>query len=265
MGNSMKSAIATLVFHPPERSLQQWSEYKHMLHFVEYDVISGSTTSTSWQTKTSHRTCYTIISPRTKKSQNDARRFIVFSHGNASDIISMMPWARNVADTLLNVSIVLYDYEGYGQSTGQPSEQGCYRSLTMVIQDLGTRYGITGKQILLVGQSLGTGVVVDYAAETHWPYPIVLISPYKTIVSVALESSAHTPIDQFESIKKMDRLICPVKIYHGNQDRLIHPNHSEALFEKVKDKTYAPTYFQDADHNDILNYIDWRDLLPLWE
>lgn len=62
---------------------------------------------------------------------------------------------------------VSYDYIGYGMSEGEPSEENCLKSLSLVV-DYYNNY-----KELLIGQSLGTGVVVDYVSTNEWTLPII--------------------------------------------------------------------------------------------
>jgi pimeloyl-ACP methyl ester carboxylesterase len=201
------------------------------------------------------------VPPSDESKLDEKSQILVFSHGNASDILSMLPWAEHVA-FLSGRFVVLYDYEGYGLSSGSPSESGCYQSLAKVIDYLIKQFRVNKEQMLLMGESLGTGVVVHYAWENKWIKPIVLISPYKTIVSVAIDSFMHTPMDQFESISKISELQCPVKIYHGKKDQLIPVEHARALLSKLPQQYYiAPTYFKNADHDNILSFIHPMELV----
>src|SRR5258705_194298 len=87
--------------------------------------------------------------------------------------------------------------------------------------DFKNNMNIEEKNIILIGQSLGTGIVIDYVSKNKWDSPIILISPYKSIISVVCDSSIVKPIDKFQSLKKIKSITCPVKIFHGKEDKTI--------------------------------------------
>src|SRR5277367_3033812 len=67
-----------------------------------------------------------VISPKLKQDdQTPIKNFIVFSHGNATNIYSMYPYCLNLANKTNSVTCV-YDFPGYGLSEGSPTEKGCY-------------------------------------------------------------------------------------------------------------------------------------------
>ena len=59
--------------------------------------------------------------------------------------------------TRLKVNIMSYDYCGYGQSSGKPTEGNLNRSCAVAYEKLRERYGVRPEQVILYGQSIGTG------------------------------------------------------------------------------------------------------------
>ncbi|AGC01951.1 Alpha/beta hydrolase family protein [Acanthamoeba polyphaga moumouvirus] len=183
------------------------------------------------------------------------KKYIVFSHGNASDIYSMFTYLRQLSNDL-NVGILAYDYVGYGLSREEkPSEQKCYDSIETVINFLLDEYKLDKKNIYLVGQSLGTGIVMDYVSKNEWDTPIIIISPYKSICRVVLDTSCVRPIDKFRTINKLGDITCPVKIFHGENDQLINISHAKEIYENLFDQSFEPVWLPNTDHNDILEKI----------
>ena len=84
--------------------------------------------------------------------------------------------------TVNNVNVVIYDYVGYGLSSkNTPTESLCYESLEVVVKYLTNVLNINMSNIYLVGQQLGTAVVIDYAWKNYWKNPIMLISSFKNV------------------------------------------------------------------------------------
>ena len=61
--------------------------------------------------------------------------------------------------------VVAFDYQGYGLSEGEPSESACYQDLACVVDYVNRALLTPNRNIYLVGQSLGTGVVIDYVSK----------------------------------------------------------------------------------------------------
>ncbi|AUV58436.1 alpha/beta hydrolase [Bandra megavirus] len=183
-------------------------------------------------------------------------KYIVLSHGNGSDIYTMYEWCKYLSDEL-DVGIISYDYVGYGLSQDNiPTEEKCYQSLEVAINYLLQEYNLDAKNICLIGQSLGTGIVIDYASKNNWEYPIMLISPYKSICRVVFDSCCITPIDKFRSSSKLHKIHCPVKIIHGMCDELINIGHGKELYYQLNNKSLDPVWIPETGHNDILDKID---------
>jgi pimeloyl-ACP methyl ester carboxylesterase len=185
---------------------------------------------------------------------NHPNKVIIFSHGNSSNIYTKAPYLKRLSD-LLCINIICYDYPSYGDTNGLPTEKNCVECLNIVIEDTLNYY----KNIILVGQSLGTGIVIDYVSNHKWLSPILLISPYKSIPRVITDNSiadSFTSQHCYQSIDKISNAICPIKIVHGEKDTLIPMSHANDLYILVANKQFLPTFIPDTGHNDILGKID---------
>jgi len=192
-------------------------------------------------------------------------RIIIWSHGNGCINEEMYSYLQLLADQFL-LKVVSYDYQGYGNSKGECSEENCYDDLESVVNHFITQENHKKNEIYLIGHSLGTGVTIDYVSKSNWTNAIVLISPYESMLNVVVdENTAYTSssLDMFNSKSKLDNVKCPVKIYHGKNDNLIKVKHSENLFKVLSNKTIQPTYFENCGHNDILQRIRLDELMGI--
>jgi len=194
----------------------------------------------------------------------NSKKYIIFAHGNACSMYTLSYYFRNICE-ISKVNVISFEYPGYSVCPGTPSEYTCGQNLNILIDHLINEKNIKQKNIYLVGQSIGTGIVANYVATHDWSNSIMLISPYKTIASIVLKDNFINNIlksffDMFETINKVDKINCPVKIVHGEKDELISIDHGKEIYEKLKYKL-APTWLQDANHNNILNLIDY----DVWE
>lgn len=245
MGNilsSYENSANQLIFCPPNTPKKY---FQHLVGVNNYYVMKDSNT-----------TCLLVRPERWTRNC----KCIVFSHGNGSDIYTMYEYVRYLAD-LTNSDVYIYDYPGYGLSEGKVSEQGCYNSLKKVMDYVRTQY--QDSDITMLGQSLGTGIVMDFASKYSWMTPIILISPYKSMGRVLTDSSmcsAIQSIDKFGTYYKLDTIDCPVKIFHGTKDTLINISHAKDLYDNLKDRSLKPMWLEGIGHNNILEAIDIRDI-----
>lgn len=189
-----------------------------------------------------------------------AKKVLIFSHGNGCDVCGMSNYLERLANNL-GITVVCYDYSGYGLSEGRACEEKCYEAINNVVTHYRRSY--LEKDIILVGQSLGTGVVTNYVSTNNWFSPVILISPYKSIPRVICDTSCAESSfrhNTFSTVYKLDKIKCPVKIFHGKEDEVISSSHSEYIFEHLPIKTFQPTYYDGIGHNDILNVISLEEL-----
>jgi uncharacterized protein len=147
--------------------------------------------------------------------------------------------------------LIALNYRGYGGSSGSPTEAGLITDAQTVHGFALTRY--TPEQLVLWGESLGTGVAVALAA-TRPVARLVLESPYTATVEVAASLYPFVPVrllmkDQFRSDQRIAQVRVPVLILHGARDRIIPIRFGERLYELVP----GPKQFirlPDAEHND---------------
>ncbi|KAJ6357024.1 hypothetical protein OIU78_005005 [Salix suchowensis] len=91
---------------------------------------------------------------------------LLYSHGNAADIGQMYHIFTELSSHL-NVNLMGYDYSGYGQSSGKPSEHDTYSDIEAAYECLEETYGVKEEDIILYGQSVGSGPALELA--THYP------------------------------------------------------------------------------------------------
>ncbi|KAF5957363.1 hypothetical protein HYC85_004588 [Camellia sinensis] len=163
---------------------------------------------------------------------------LLYSHGNAADIGQMY-------DLLLELSIHLrlnimgYDYSGYGQSTGKPSEQNTYADIEAAYKCLEESYGAKQEEIILYGQSVGSGPTLDLAVRLPRLRAVVLHSPILSGLRV-----------MYPNIDKIPLVKCPVLIIHGTSDEVVDCSHGKQLWELCEEK-YEPLWLKGGNHCDL--------------
>ena len=172
---------------------------------------------------------------------------ILFSHGNAEDIGMIEPLARRLRD--LGVNVLTYDYQGYGTSSGSPSEENAYEAIDAAYDYLLTEKRTDPKRIILHGRSLGGGVAVDLASRKPVA-GLILESTFTSAFRVVTRYPLF-PFDKFENIKKIENVTSPVLVIHGTNDRTIPAYHGRLLFETANEPKQA-LWVEGAGHDNVI-------------
>ncbi len=194
-----------------------------------------------------------FVPPRDSGARSDgagAPTVIVFN-GNAGHRgfradLAMGLQARGLA-------VLLFDYRGYGGSTGSPTEAGLAEDARAVRRFVASRADVDVSRIVYFGESLGAGVAVGLAVESP-PAALVLRSPFTSLVDAG---KLHYPVlpvglllrDRYPSLDRITHVTCPMAIIAGDRDAIIPISQSRALFDAGREpKTF--TVIEGADHND---------------
>ena len=173
---------------------------------------------------------------------------VVHFHGNGQQIADLAPFAD--ALTKRGVGFFAPEFPGYGLAGGSTNEASLYRCGEASLAYLDRRLGVPASQVMLQGQSIGTGIAVEMASRGLGAR-MVLISAY-TSMPALLESkgvSGSLACDRLDSVSKAPRVAIPVLLLHGTEDRVIPPRMSEDLAKRFP---HATLWLLDgAHHNDV--------------
>jgi fermentation-respiration switch protein FrsA (DUF1100 family) len=176
---------------------------------------------------------------------------VVVFHGNAGHHGHRTDKA--VAFTQPGFGVFIAGYRGYGGNPGSPTEQGLYSDARAALDWLQAQ-GVAGGQIVLYGESLGSGVAVQMATERKVA-AVVLESPYTSVADVAAERYPFVPVrpltlDRYDSLSKIERINAPLLIIHGERDTVVPVKYGRRLFDAAREPKKA-VFFPNAQHNDI--------------
>ena len=153
----------------------------------------------------------------------DPRAVILYAHGNGGNL-SYDAWLMKHLQKELRVTVLDFDYRGYGKSEGKPTVEGVLKDARAARKFLATRAGVKESSIVLMGRSLGGAVVVQLAAESR-PRGLILESTFSSLKEVAahhLGSLAEmVPQDRLNSVAQLARYDGPLLQSHGDADRVI--------------------------------------------
>ena len=187
----------------------------------------------------------TSIATRFWKAKGKEKALILYFHGNAVDIGMLDPMAAILGER--GFSMLSMDYRGYGLSGGKPSEKTCYEDAeTLYSEALNMGYG--AHQIILWGRSLGGGTAVEFATRKQVK-GLVLESTFCT----AFRVMTHIPIlpfDKFNNLAKMQNVEEPLFVFHGENDAIIAPWHTQKLIDAHQGESKR-IVIQAAGHNNV--------------
>ena len=194
------------------------------------------------------------------RAQQPSPAVIVFN-GNAGN----RAYRSSLAAALrgLGLSVLLFDYRGFGDSDGSPTEAGLNEDARAVWRYVAGRSDVRADRLVYFGESLGSAVAVRLAVE-HAPAALILRSPFTSLVDVG---RLHYPIlpvrwllrDRFSSVDAIASVRSPLLIVAGDRDRIVPLEQSRRLFERASEPREL-VVVRGADHNDAALF-DGRELI----
>ena len=170
------------------------------------------------------------------------RAVILYAHGNEGNLANRAPFYRLLTERL-GVSVLAFDYRGYGKSEGEPSEAGLLIDARAARKFLAERAGVPEQEIILYGQALGGGVMVDLAAKDG-ARGLILESTFSSLSAVANHKypfAGSLLQDQFDSVAKIGTYQGPTLIAHGEEDRVVPIKQAKQLYAAANEpKWFLP-------------------------
>ncbi|CAL5185740.1 unnamed protein product [Lathyrus oleraceus] len=180
---------------------------------------------------------------------------MLYSHGNAADLGQMFELFVELSNRL-RLNVMGYDYSGYGQSTGKPSEYNTYADIEAAYKCLKEQYGVKDEQLILYGQSVGSGPTLDLASRISELRGVVLHSPILSGLRVLYPVKRTYWFDIYKNIDKIGMVKCPVLVIHGTADEVVDVSHGKQLWELCKVK-YEPLWVSGGGHCNLELYPEF--------
>jgi len=168
---------------------------------------------------------------------DSARGVILFCHGNAGNIGHRLESIQIFHR--LRLDILIFDYRGYGQSEGTPSEHGTYRDAEAAWHYLIEERQVNPNEIAVFGRSLG-GAVASWLAQSQTPGALILESTFTSLPDIATTLYPYVPVRlllrfKYNTAEYLARINCPVLIIHSRDDEIMPFSHGWRLFEIAKE------------------------------
>jgi len=175
---------------------------------------------------------------------------LLFCHGNAGNICHRLESISTFHN--LGMHVLIFDYHGYGTSTGKPGEAETYEDVLAAWNYLVDLRGVPQDHIVAFGRSLGGAVAAWLAARVD-PRALVLESSFTSVPDIAQNAFPFLPARwlsrfKYNTLARLPLIDCPVLVAHGTRDRTVSISHGRRLFEHANE----PKQFIEFDgaHND---------------
>ena len=180
----------------------------------------------------------------------DAMPTIIYYHGNAGNLSHRTYKYKAFTDA--GYGLLALSYRGYGTSEGTPSEQGLYMDARTAINFI-KQYNILEQQIILYGESLGSGVAVQMATEIDAKL-LALETPFTSLMDAGQYHYPYLPVkwlskEHFDSLSKIKQVTEPLIIFHGKQDQIIPVEQATTLYNAAQSRKHM-VYYDNTGHND---------------
>lgn len=176
---------------------------------------------------------------------------VLVANGNAGNRSMRAPLAAALAGA--GLSVLLFDYRGFGGNPGTPTEEGLALDARAAHRHLVDEAGVPPDRLLYYGESLGTAVVTRLATE-HPPAGLVLRSPFSDLASVGRAHYPFLPVrtllkDRYPVAGPISRVTVPTTVVYGTRDSVVPPAQSRAVAAAAAGPTRVLA-IEGADHND---------------
>ena len=166
----------------------------------------------------------------------NARGVVLFCHGNAGNIGHRLDSIRIFRD--LGLSVLIFDYRGFGRSEGRPSEVGTYLDVRAAWDFLVGEKGVEPQRIVIFGRSLGGAVAAHLAAslgQEKTPGALILESAFTSLPDMAARLYPYLPVRwlakySYNSLGRISDVHAPVLVVHSPGDEIVPYAHGQALY-----------------------------------
>jgi len=229
-----------------------WALQRKLIYFPSSDVPDPDTIGLSGVVRVTFPTTDGLTLHGWFVSRTSTPEFVVLIfNGNAGNRAHRAALADALSRS--GLAVFVFDYRGYGGNPGTPSEDGLRLDARAARRALLARADVDAARVVYFGESLGTAVAAELAAE-HPPAALVLRSPFASMTAVGRHHYPWLPVglllrDRFETLERIPRVRAPILVIAGGADHIVPTTQSRRVFEAANEPK-SLLVIPDADHND---------------
>lgn len=173
-------------------------------------------------------------------------------HGNAGNVTLYREDLEFLVD--LPLQILVFDYRGYGKSTGFPTEEGVYQDGIAAYEHLRNNKNLSPDQLILMGQSMGGGITTYVAS--HKPCAGVILESVFTSVPDLTKNTLPVPYldrlfqTKLDSLSRISSITAPLLFIHGTLDQTVPISFGKKLYRQANEPKQFET-FENAFHFNV--------------
>ena len=165
---------------------------------------------------------------------------LLFFHGNAGSLENRIHKLNHFKE--MDINFLIIAWRGFSGNKGKPSEKGLYEDGQSAINWLKNN-GLDEKNLILYGESLGTGVATHLAQNKNFA-GIILETPFTSMIDAAKTFYPYIPVklllkDKFENQKKIKNINLPILIMHGEVDQIVPFSMGKKIYEIANEPKYS--------------------------
>jgi fermentation-respiration switch protein FrsA (DUF1100 family) len=164
-----------------------------------------------------------------------ARRVVLFCHGNAGNVSHRLDSLRIFHE--LGLAVLIFDYRGYGESEGRPSEAGTYADAQAAWRWLREERGYRPDEIVLFGRSMGAAVAAELATRVE-PAAVILESAFTSVPDLAARFYWYVPVRwlarlHYPTLDRVTGIEAPLLVVHSRDDEIVPFEHGVAIHARA--------------------------------
>ena len=187
----------------------------------------------------------------------DARGTILFFGGNGFYLVQSRGYVEALTD--FSVNVLMFDYRGYGKSTGTPGVNGFKRDALRMYDYAVDSLGASPERMLVHGHSLGTFMASHTATERDVA-GVILENPATDVqgwinglapwfVRLFVDFEIAEPLQDESNIAVLKKVDVPLLIFAGQNDNVTRPEMAKTLYDEAISSSKNLVVVDSAGHN----------------
>ena len=184
-------------------------------------------------------------------------------HGNGGNISDRVWAVKRLHDAGFNTFV--FDYRGYGRSTGNPSETGLYLDARAAWDYLTIERGVSPSNIVIHGRSLGGAVACELATNVN-AGALILEATFTSLPDLASKIYPYLPVQtlcrfRFNTLRRISHVHIPLLVAHSREDDMIPFAHGERIFQSANEPKAFGVLRGDHNSGEAMDDKAWLDTI----
>jgi len=190
---------------------------------------------------------------------------IIYHHGNKDNL--QLYWERIELLYTAGFDVFIYDYRGYGKSTGTSSESTLRTDARAALTYVLSRKDVDSTQIVHYGFSLGGFPALYSATALHKPKALITESVFASGEALVQSGTllnipgSYLLEGTFDNLAPIQQRTCPVLLLHGTSDAFIRlETNGQRLYDVARQpKTFIQV--NGAAHDNVPNTMGTQEYI----